>query len=120
MNLNCHTSTKNKKMAPVGLKNPIKRGNAAPRKNSRSQRLEQPSFQARSYFYASMKLSIEDLANYAFASEGEADNYETKEGLILDFGYGKQLNKYFGMEGGVEAYFLNPLQVIYNPEQDSG
>ena len=49
-------------------------------------------FYARSYFYASMKASIEDLAPYAFASEGEADDHKTKEGLILDFGYGKQLN----------------------------
>jgi len=60
-------STRNKGMAPVGL-------------------------YARSYFYASMKVSIEDLATYAFASEGEADDYKTKAGLILDFGYGKQLN----------------------------
>jgi hypothetical protein len=113
-------STKNKNMAPVGLENPMKRGNAAPGKNSRSQRLAKPMFQSEAYFYASMKLSIEDLATYAFASEGEADDYETKEGLILDFGYGKQLNKYFGMEGGFEAYFLNPMQVIYDHEQDSG
>lgn len=60
-------SMRNKGMAPVGL-------------------------YARSYFYASMKVSIEDLATYAFASEGEADDYKTKAGLILDFGYGKQLN----------------------------
>ncbi|MGN7203550.1 outer membrane beta-barrel protein [Pedobacter sp. SAFR-022] len=113
-------STTNKKGETVGLKNPLETGNDALVNAPKSKRADKIDDSQKGYFYAAFKLSVEDLATYAFADEAEAQDYETKEGLILDFGYGKQINKLMGIEAGLGAYFLNPLNLFYDHEEDEG
>lgn len=113
-------STTNKKGGTVGLKNPLGTGKDAPVNVPKSKKADKLEPNQEGYFYAAFKLSVEDLATYVFADEAEAQDYETKEGLILDFGYGKQFNKLVGIEAGLGAYFLNPLSLFYDHEQDEG
>ena len=105
---------------PVGLSNPIKTGKQSNRKKPGRKEAQSAAFVPQNYFYASVKLPVEELATYILTEEAELLDYENQNGLMLDFGYGKQVNKYFTMEGGIEAYLSNSLNLLYEHEQDEG
>ncbi len=80
-----------------------------------------PAFSSNNYFYGSMKLPVEDLGNAIVNESTEnSDNseYENKNGLIFDIGYGMSITRYFTVEAGLEALIENPFNAFIDlPEQ---
>jgi hypothetical protein len=105
---------------PVGLSDPFKSGKNKPRKKTGARGTEIAVFVPRNYFYASLKLPVEELATYLLTEDAEVLDYENQNGLMLDFGYGKQIHKYFTLEGGIQAYLANSLNLLYEYGQDEG
>lgn len=66
------------------------------------------------YFYTSIKLPVSDLVLYAISDQAEDNEYVNSNGILFDFGYAVQLNKFLVIETGAEAYFFNPLTKRYN------
>ncbi|WP_188625453.1 hypothetical protein [Pedobacter quisquiliarum] len=104
----------------VGLSNPMQTEKQNKGKKSGRKEAQSKLFVPRNYFYFSLKLPVEELATYLLTEESELLDYENQNGLMLDFGYGKQVNKYFTVEGGLEAYLGNSLNLLYEHEQDEG
>lgn len=102
----------------VGLSNPMQTKKQSNRKVSGRKEAPSRLFVPKNYFYTSLKLPVEELATYLLTEESELLDYENQNGLMLDFGYGKQVNKYFTVEGGLEAYLGNSLNLLYEHEQD--
>lgn len=105
---------------PVGLSDPFKSGKHKQRKKTGAKDTEKAVFVPRNYFYASLKLPVEELATYLLTEDAEVLDYENQNGLMLDFGYGKQIHKYFTLEGGIHAYLGNSLNLLYEYGQDEG
>jgi hypothetical protein len=105
---------------PVGLSDPFKTGKHKPQKKPGAKGADKAAFVPRNYFYASLKLPVEELATYLLTEDTEVLDYENQNGIMLDFGYGKQMHRYFTLEGGVQAYLANSLNMLYEYGQDEG
>ena len=67
-----------------------------------------------------MKFPTADLANAISQEANEDSEYENKNGLIFDIGYGMPITRYFSLEAGLEALIANPFQATVDKPEVQG